>query len=79
MPSKGLAVEKLKKELSTLRGAKLVSLFGSLAEGKTTPLSDVDIAVFPEEGIDELLLVADILEIVTRSLAYLRIGSMCCF
>ncbi len=51
MPSKGLAVEKLRKELSTLRGVKLVSLFGSVAEGKTTPLSDVDIAVFPEGGL----------------------------
>ncbi len=68
MPSKGLAVEKLRKELSRLRGVRFISLFGSIAEGKTTPLSDVDVAVLPEEGADELLLVADILEIVTRSL-----------
>ncbi len=63
-----MAVEKLRKELSKLRDVKFISLFGSIAEGKTTPLSDVDVAVLPEEGADELLVVADILEIVTRSL-----------
>ncbi len=62
-------VDRLRGEMRKLKGrARVVMLFGSIAKGRVTPLSDVDIAVLPTEGIDELLLVADLLDIITKAL-----------
>ncbi len=62
-------VDRLRGEMRKLKGrARVVMLFGSIAKGRVTPLSDVDIAVLPAEGIDELLLVADLLNIITKAL-----------
>ncbi len=67
-PSTG-DLERLRRALSRLSDRlRLATLFGSMAEGAAGPMSDVDVAVLPREGIDRLELVSDLLESVTGAL-----------
>ena len=47
---------------------RFLTVFGSLVKGRVSPLSDLDLGVYPRKGVDELLLVADLLQIVTSAL-----------
>ena len=68
----GVSAEDLERLREGIRGLsdrlRLATLFGSMVEGRAGPMSDVDVAVLPKEGVDRLELVADLLEAVTGAL-----------
>jgi len=61
-------IEKLKKVLEADDDVILVYLFGSYAQGKVHPLSDVDIAVLLKENVDFFEKKLDLMEIISRTL-----------
>ncbi len=47
-------IEELVKKLKVFKEVKAVYLFGSVAKGKATPLSDIDICVITDKASEEI-------------------------
>ena len=57
------ALQKALKPLWDTNAFEFVTLFGSLARGSKSPGADLDLAVFPKNGMDEVQISAEIVRL----------------